>query len=106
MFVNHQWIPISAETVKTFIFVTGSCNNGSFDGGEMEGGTILAQMSFEESMFPFMQGNSGADIYTDSTAPDGNRVLRFTYPPSHPGGYATDIVWVWFEQGRDVVRVE
>ena len=72
-----------------FIFVTGSCNNGGLDGGEMEGGTILAQTSFEETMFPFTQGNSGADIYTDSTTPDGNRVLRFTYPPGHPGGYAT-----------------
>jgi hypothetical protein len=69
-------------------------------------GTMLAQASFEGSIFPFAQVYSGADIYTDPTAPDGSRCLRFTYPPGHPSGYSTDLVWIWFEQGYNEVKVE
>jgi len=86
-------------------FVIGSCNKGYSD-DVIEGGTILAQTSFEGSMLPFKHAHSGADIYTDPTAPDGSQVLRFTYPPGHPGGYSTDVVWVEFQQGYNEVKVE
>jgi hypothetical protein len=87
------------------IFVIGGCSDSDSD-DEIESGTLLAQTSFEGSMLPFKQVHSGADIYTDPTAPDGTRVLRFTYPPGHPSGYSTDNVWVWFEQGGNEVKVE
>jgi hypothetical protein len=92
------------------IFVIGGCNtSGLGDYGtedEIESGTLLVQTSFEGSMLPFRHEHDGADIFTDPTAPDGTRVLRFTYPPGHPSGYSTDLAWVWFEQGYHEVKVE
>jgi len=82
-------------------------DDGSDDSDEVkEGGTLLAEASFEGSMHPFTHEYDGADIYTDPTAPDGNRVLRFTYPPGHPSGYSTDLAWICFEQSRTEVKVE
>ena len=100
------------------MLVMGGCRDGGADdeieggtdvGGaddEIEGGVLLAEASFEGSMFPFTNEYDGADIYTDPTAPDGSRVLRFTYPPGHPSGYSTALAWVWFEQGRHEVKAE
>ena len=93
-------------------FVFGSCNGSPADvvdddaDEQIDDGTLLAEASFEGSMLPFSHLYDGADIYADSTAPDGSRVLRFTYPPGHPSGYSTGLVWVWFEQGFQEVRVE
>ena len=69
-------------------------------------GTLLIEASFEGTMLPFKNEHDGADIYTDPTAPDGSRVLRFTYPPGHPSGYSTDLAWVWFEKGYYEVKAE
>jgi len=106
--------------ITTFVF--GGCHNGGRidDGSEeviddgnveeiidvIESGVLLAQASFEESMSPFRHEYDGADIHSDPTAPDGSRVLRFTYPPGHPSGYSTDLAWVWFEDGGTEVKVE
>jgi hypothetical protein len=88
----------------SFIVMAGCNDDGSDD--LFEGGTLLAQASFEGTMLPFEHAHSGADIHTDPTAPDGSRVLRFTYPPGHPSGYSTALAWVWFEQGYHEVKVE
>ena len=73
---------------------------------EIEKGTLLASASFEGTMFPFSYLYDGVDIFDDPTAPDGSRVLRFTYPPYHPSGYSTALAWVWFEQGSHEVKTE
>ena len=87
------------------IIVMGGCNDDGSD-DVLIGGTLLAEASFEGSMFPFTHHYDGADICTDPTAPDGSQVLRFTYPPGHPSGYSTDLAWVCFEQSRTEVKVE
>ena len=101
---------ITLALLLTSTFVISGCkNDGSVEDGSDEvinGGMLLTQASFEGSMLPFRHEYDGADIYTDPTAPDGNRVLRFTYPPGHPSGYSTDLAWVWFEQGRTEVKAE
>ena len=93
--------------------VIGSCKHGVSDdnneddsNGMIRGGTLLAEASFEGTMFPFSHLYDGVDIYADLTAPDGSRVLRFTYPPGHPSGYSTALAWVWFEQGSQEVKAE
>jgi hypothetical protein len=60
----------------------------------LTGGTMLQQGSFEGAASPFKIEYSGADIYTDSTAPDGTRSLRFTYPSGYGPGNAPDNVFV------------
>jgi len=95
------------------IIVMGGCNNGGTDDGiedetddVIAAGTLLVQASFEDSMLPFTHVYDGADICTDPTAPDGNHVLRFTYPPGHPSGYSTDLAWVCVDESRTEVKVE
>ena len=95
------------------IFVVGGCNDGNPDdvidedaNEVLKGGTLLAEASFEGTMLPFTHVYDGADIYVDPTAPDGNRCLRFTYPPFHPSGYSTDLAWICFDESRTEVKVE
>ena len=95
---------IALALFLTIVFVIGGCNKGDID-DMIEGGTELAQTSFEGSMLPFKHEHSGADIYTDPTAPDGSQVLRFTYPPGHPSGYSTDLACVAFEQSYNEAKV-
>ena len=102
--------------ISTVVF--GGCHNGGKidDSAEeiidddsdnvIESGTLLAKASFEGTMLPFTHEYDGADIYTDPTAPDSSRVLRFTYPPGHPSGYSTDLAWIWFEDGATEIKVE
>ena len=98
-------IAIALLLISTFVF--GGCDDkGSDDLIEIKGGTLLAEASFEGTMLPFKHEHDGADIYTDPTAPDGSRGLRFTYPPGHPSGHSTDLAWVWFEQGSNEVKAE
>jgi len=88
------------------VFVCDGCKNSGNDDDVIECSKLIAQTSFEGTMLPFTHEYSGADIFTDPTAPDGNQVLRFTYPPGHPSGYSTDLAWVWFEEGSHEVKVE
>ena len=95
------------------VFIIGGCNNDSPDDviddaldDVLKGGTLLAETSFEGSMLPFTQVTGEADIYTDPTAPDGNRCLRFTFPPGYPSGEYPDMAWICFEQSRTEVKVE
>ena len=104
------------------IFVMNGCRNGGADDkieddtddrmvddgsdDDIEVGTLVVEASFEGSMLPFVHEYDGADIFTDPTAPDGDQVLRFTYPPGHPSGYSTDLAWVCLEQSTTEAKVE
>ena len=97
-------------------FVMNGCRNGDADDGAyivddgsidgIDGCILVAEASFEGSMLPFTHEHDGADIFIDPTAPDGSRVLRFTYPPGHPSGYSTDLAWVCLEQSVTAANVE
>ena len=105
-------------------FVMNSCRNGGADkeiddntddgivnddsGDGIDGGTLVVEASFEGTMLPFTDHPNfdGLDIFSDPTAPDGSRCLRFSYPPGFPSGESTDLAWICFEQGRTEVKME
>ena len=88
-------IPLSLCLVV--VILAGGCNDGGSDEPE-EDGTVLVSGSFEGDYSPFTKENTGIDIYADTSAPDGNYSLRFTFPSGYTSGYAPGIVWAWWPE--------
>ena len=63
---------------------------------------IIEQTSFEKEWGNFQVNGSGADIYLDSTAQDGEYSLRFTFPVGFQGGDAPDTVYTTFSAADEV----
>ena len=63
---------------------------------------IIEQTSFENKWGNFQVNGSGADIYLDSLAQEGDYSLRFTFPVGFQGGDAPDMVYTTFSAEDEV----
>lgn len=53
---------------------------------------VIVSGSFESGISPFKSHYGGAEVVSDSTAPNGTHSLRFNFPAGFTGGNSPDIV--------------